>query len=419
MEYRALPEDREAQFDRYLRYAFSPEDGPPDDEDLDRDLDEWPGDERAVFDDGEMRCVCRHYWFRTRHRGRWTEMPGLSAVASPPEHRRQGYVTRLLAESLSEYRDRGDYLTALWAFEHPFYDRQGWGLATKYVRYECDPDALSFARRGVDAAAGQFRSVDADDHEALNAVLAADHPDHDLAIDRTERWWRTSVFESWRTDPYAYGWVDDEGELRGYVVYRVEDEDDGKRLAVQELAAADPEARLHCLRFLANHDSQVERVSLYAPLETDLLDRVADPADVDCEVKAGPMVRLVDVPRAVEALEYPEAPDAEFTLAVDDPLADWNDATFRLAVEDGRATCERVASGATAEEAMDAGDAAASVSETAAVTTGVGPLSQVYVGYHSVADAERLTGFEVRDPAAREALSAMFPGRDVFLREGF
>ncbi|MFC4553370.1 sterol carrier protein domain-containing protein, partial [Halorussus sp. GCM10023401] len=46
-------------------------------------------------------------------------------------------------------------------------------------------------------------------------------------------------------------------------------------------------------------------------------------------------------------------------------------------------------------------------------------LSQVYVGYHSVADAERLGDLEVRDAAVRETLTAMFPPRDVFLREGF
>lgn len=404
MEYRPLPEEREADFKEYLQYAFRPEKGPGDeDDDRDWEIDEQPGDARAVFDDGEMVSVCSHYWFRTRHRGRWTEMPGLSAVATPPEHRRNGYVTQLLVESLTEYRDRGDYLTALWAFEHPFYERHGWGLATKYVEYECEPDALAFAREEVDRSAGEFRPIDADDHEELAAVLAADHPKYELAIDRCEQWWRKRLFESWRKDPYAYAWADDEGEIRGYVVYRIEDEDEAKQLAVQEIAAADPEARLHCLRFLANHDSQVETVQLYGPNETTLLDRATDPTDVECEVKPGPMVRLVDVPRAIEALEYPEAPDGEFTLAVSDSLADWNDRTFSVTLAGGRATCE----------AADADE------EDADVVASVSTLSQVYVGYSSVADAEVLGDLDVRTPEARETLAAMFPERPVFLREGF
>ena len=396
MDYRPLPEDRYEQFQDYLQYAFRPESGPQDEHDW--DIEQRPGVERALFEDDEMLCVCRHYWFDTRVRGHWTEMPGLSAVASPPEHRRRGHVTALLAESLAEYRDRGDFLTALWAFEHPFYERQGWGLATKWVEYECPPDALAFAR---DHAAGEFRRVTADDFADLDPVLAADGEKYELSIDRSETFWRKRVFESWQTDPYGYAW-DVDGETRGYVVFHVEDEDDGKRLVARELTAVDDHARLNLLRLLANHDSQVETVSIYGPDDTALLDRVADPADVECEVKAGPMVRLVDVPRAFEALDY-SGVGGSFTLAVADPLADWNDRAFRVEVVDGRATCEPIEN-ATLEPDVRAGAAT---------------LSQVYVGYHAVEDAELLGDLEIENSAARETLAAMFPSRDVFLREGF
>ncbi|NEU57017.1 enhanced intracellular survival protein Eis [Halorussus sp. MSC15.2] len=401
MEYRPLPDDRKEQFQEYVEYAFSPEDGPQDE--YDWDPDEQPGDERALFDGDSMLCVCRHYWFRTHLRDQQFEMPGLSAVASPPQHRRQGHVTRLLGESLREYRDRGDVLTALWAFEHPFYERQGWGLANKWTRYECDPEALAWTRDDS-LAGGEFRPIDADEYERLDSVLAAADAGYELGIERTEAWWRERIFSGWQTDPYAYGWESEDGELRGYLVYRVKDEveSEGKRLHVSDFAAADREARVNLLRFLADHDSQVERVSVNRPLETTLLDSATDPADVDCEIKPGPMVRLVDVPAAFEALDYPDAPDASFTVRVSDSLADWNDGTFRVRVEGGRATCERTAGEAEAD-----------------VVTGVSALSQVYVGYHSVADAESLTDLDVRTPVARETLSAMFPERDVFLREGF
>ncbi|UPV73735.1 GNAT family N-acetyltransferase [Halorussus limi] len=398
MDYRPLPDDRKTQFRDYVQYAFSPEDGPQDE--YERDLDEQPGEERALFDGDEMLCVCVHYWFRTSLRGQRFEMPGLSAVASPPQHRRQGNVARLLGESLAEYRERGDFLTALWAFEHPFYERQGWGLANKWLRYECDPGALSFARDSP-LAGGEFRKLDEDDYDRLDPVLAAANEEYELTVERTEDWWRERVFSGWRGDPYVYGWKRD-GDLRGYLVYRVEDEDEGKRLHVSEFAAADRAARLNCLRFLANHDSQVETVTVYAPPETALLDEVPDPADLDCEVKAGPMARIVDVPAALEALDYPDDLDAEFTVAVEDPLADWNDDAFRVAVADGRATCERVRDGGDA-------DVAASVSA----------LSQVYVGYHSVGDAETFADLDARTPEARDALAAMLPETEVFLSEAF
>lgn len=402
MDYRELPDDRKEEFQDFVHYAFSLEDGPQDGHDW--DPTEEPGAGRGLFDGDEMLCVCSHYWFQTSLRGQQFEMPGVSAVASPPHHRRQGYVARLLGESLSEYRERGDFLTALWAFEHPFYERQGWGLANKWTRYECDPEALAFARESP-LAGGEFRPVSADEYERLAEVLALDNEDYELSIQRTAEWWRERTFTSLGTDPYAYGWERD-GELRGYVVYRVEDADEGKRLDATEFVAPDREARVNLLRFLANHDSQVERVSINGPVDTTLLDMADDPADIDCEVKPGPMVRLADVPAGFEALEYPTGLDAEFTLSVADPLADWNDDTFRVSVGDGSASCEP----ATETSATTA---------DADVSADVSALSQVFVGYHSVGDAETFAGLEIRNSEARDALRAMFPERDVFLREGF
>ena len=402
MEYRPLPSDRAEEFREYVDYAFSPEDGPGIDDEV--ALDETPGDERALLADDELLAVCRHYWFRARLRDRWVELPGLSAVASPPEHRRQGNVARLLAESLVEYRERGDSLTALWAFEHSFYARQGWGLATKYAQYECAPETLGFARDERDES-GRFRRLDADDYDRLDPVLAAANEGRELAVDRTERWWRERVFDGWQDDPYVYGWEDETGELRGYLVYRVDEEGEGKRLAADELVAADREARLALLQLLADHDSQVDCVSVYGTPDADLFDVVDDPGDVECEVRPGPMVRLVDVPAAVETFAEPVSGDATtgFALAVSDPLADWNDGTFRVELGEGGVTCEPV------DEFEGEPDA----------TTGVGALSQVVVGYHSVADAERVGDLDVRTPNVRDALAAAFPEREVFLTENF
>jgi len=48
MDYRPLPDDRKTQFQDYLHYAFSLEDGPQSDHD--EDPDERVGDERALFE---------------------------------------------------------------------------------------------------------------------------------------------------------------------------------------------------------------------------------------------------------------------------------------------------------------------------------------------------------------------------------
>ncbi|MBP1922976.1 putative acetyltransferase [Halorubrum alkaliphilum] len=105
-----------------MRYAFAPEQGPYDPE-ADDDDREHLADYRGLFDDDEPVAVCGHHDFTLRIRGSDRDVAGLSAVASPPEHRRQGNIERILRESLAEYHDDDVHVSVLWPFEYGFYRR--------------------------------------------------------------------------------------------------------------------------------------------------------------------------------------------------------------------------------------------------------------------------------------------------------
>lgn len=398
VDYRPLPDEREDEFRAFVTYAFRPESGPYDpDEDDDLPAPAQPGDRRGVFDGDELLAVCRHYWFDAYLRGGVHPIAGLSAVATPPENRRRGLVRGMLAESLAEYRDRDCYLSALWPFEHSFYAQYGWATCTEYVAHECDPDVLAFARS--DAPGGQWERLDADEWERIAPVLASHGERYELTLDRSEEWWRKRVFRGWETDPYVYAWRDESGDDRAYAVYRIESGDE-TALRVHDAAWCDHDAYLAVLGFLADHDSQVDRVTLYGPADSPFLDVVPDPGEVDTELNVGPMFRLVDVADALSAFEYPGVTEA-LTLDVTDDLADWNDDAFHLSVENGTATVERT-------------------SRPADVTLDVAELGQLVVGHRSARDLARTRDVDVdADDAALDALDALFPESRVFLREGF
>ncbi|WP_254537806.1 GNAT family N-acetyltransferase [Halomarina litorea] len=401
-DYRPVPESDRDEFRRLLTYAFRPTERYDPEEDDEEPKPAQPGDPRGIYDGDELLATGRHHWFTLDVRGEPHGVGGLSAVSTPPQNRRRGLVRRLLAESLAEYREREHYLSALWPFEYAFYRKFGWATTSRYAETTFDPDALSFVD-GVEPpgeGTGRYRELSGDDWKAMETVYRAAN-DRGLSMHRTEEWWRKRVLTWWEAEPYAYGWERD-GDLRGYLVYDVQDDDEaeGRTMRVNELCAADHEARLELLRFCRYHDSQVKRVRLYGPVDTTLQDLVSDPRGVEVEVKPGPMSRLVDVERALDALSYPEEATGTVTLAVGDDLVEWNDGTFRLAVEDGRATCERT------DGAPD-------------VRVDVGTLSQVAVGYHAVEDARLYGDLSVEDEGAAETLAALFPPEGTFLREGF
>lgn len=399
-EYRPLPEARNEEFGELLTYAFRPQAGPggtPDEDELPPDM----GEKRGTFEGDDLLAVCRHYFWDGRVRGESVGLAGLTAVASPPESRRRGVVGEMLVESLREYRDRDYSFAALWPFKRSFYARYGWATANEYAKLDATVDALSFAES---YAEGEFRPADRDDWERLDRVYRAHADRYSLTVNRTREWWRGRVFQSYGTDPYVYLYERD-GDPAGYLVYVVDD-DDGRTFRVYEAGFVDFDAFLNLVRFTYYHDSQVEDVDWYGAADgelRDLLDLVDDPGDLEYEVHLGPMIRLVDVERALEAIPYPGSVDRRVVIDVTDEHAEWNDGRFVLDVSGGSADCRRVDSSAADPD----------------VSVDVGTLSQLAVGYRSVDALSRVGSLAVADEETATDLAAAFPTADSFLRDGF
>ncbi|MFC5368531.1 GNAT family N-acetyltransferase [Salinirubrum litoreum] len=417
MDYRSVPEShREAFFDA-VRYAFRPEDGPAwerpdDDEDRPRPMtlrgmyDADPATPDAELSADDLHATGGYYDFTTRIRDDWHTAGGVSVVTADPTIRRSGVVATMLDEMLAEFRDEGVDFSVLWPFEYDFYRRFGWAKSNDTALVTLPPEALAAV---APDPAGEFVRLTADDWETVESVRD-EWATEALAVRRSEAFWRYRIFDSWQSDPYAYGWERD-GELRGYLVYRVEEGegDDGKTMAVTELAGVDREATDHLYRFCRNHDSQVESVRIRLPVDTSLLDRLTDPRAADVEIRPGPMVRIVDVARALSALSYPAGVSTTVTLSVSDPRCDWNEGRFELSVADGSGTVTWLTE--TSEAGADA-------------HLGVGPLSQLAVGSLSASELASygdVAGPDRDAPAEQtvETLAALFPKEPVYLREGF
>ena len=103
------------------------------------------------------------------------------------------------------------------------------------------------------------------------------------------------------------------------------------------------------------------------------------------------MLRILDVPAALEARGYPSI-DAEATFVVDDAMYPENEGAWRLAVSGGRASVARV----------DSHDRRA---------LSIGVLSSMFSGYLRPHDAVRLGYLDADDPAV-DAFAAILDGPD-------
>ncbi|AGN00762.1 hypothetical protein L593_04055 [Salinarchaeum sp. Harcht-Bsk1] len=410
-DYRPVTDDRRARYHAIMQQAFDAESGPAPsyaDGDADEDPEDWPpdlSDPRGLVADDEVVSTCKLYYLDATVRGEWTEIGGLGGVATPPEHRRKGYSRETLQGALTEYREQGVDLVALWPSTVRFYRGLGWGVANRTQRARVPPAQL-VEIEGPEPAGGddgRFRQLDADDWERLRSVEVERAQRFGLSLRRTEEWWRTRTLAAWPSGPGPYVYGDEvDGDLRGYVLTHVREGEDGKELKVQDLAGVDHAAERTLLGFLANYDSQVETVVLDGPLAGDLPELVPDPGELDVTESVGTMIRLTDVQRWLEGYEWPASVEDRFVLDVADPLLDRNADQFLVHVADGEATVESAGGDL-------AGDA----------TLGIGTLSRLAIGAIDVDRAERLRDLQVHDDASRETLETAFPAEPVYLREFF
>ena len=264
---------------------------------------------------------------------------GVASVGVAPEARGSGVGSRLLEHLHDEARARGDAITILHAFRQAFYARHGYAPASPTRRLEISPHAIPREWQKTRA-----RAMRGDDRAAIEALYDAAGARVTGWLARRPRAWDRRLLDERRR------WlvVEQAGKLAGYVAWTVWQEQAHAEttMVVHELVAADDEARRALFGAIGAQRDQVEEVCLDVaaddPIDRALVD--ADRArhgtdDVEHTLGAlvgGPMVRLLDVARALEARGYHG--DGALSFDIDGNM-------FSLAVERGHGRAGRSGDG--------------------------------------------------------------------------
>jgi predicted acetyltransferase len=264
----------------------------------------------------------------------------VASVGVAPEARGRGVGSALLAQLHRLSDARGDALTMLYAFRQGFYARHGYAATTPRRRLVVDP--RSIPRPFCDLARGRTRSPRLGEREAIERAYDRAAVRESGWLERPAAFWDRLFARERRHIVVLEGKV--EGEIAGYVAFELAQEEAHAEttLVVDEIVADDDHARRALLGFLGTMRGQVAEivleVALDDPLDVALVDadgRRYGTADVEHDLGTlvgGPMVRIDDVPRAVEARGYTGSATFDVVLeGEDDSMA------VSVRVEDGAA----------------------------------------------------------------------------------
>lgn len=252
----------------------------------------------------------------------------------------------MMREHFARARERGEPLGALWASEYPIYARFGYGASGEISGIKLDARQ---AGRGRSEAGTTVRLIGGEEaKKALPGIFEAIQPTRPGMYKRADHWWEHRHF----TDPEKYrggasalrfAIAEAAGEPVGYMSYRQKaswEEISEGEIRIREMMPATDGA----YRALWNYAINIDLFPIVKywnnPVDDPLPFLLDDGRAVETKTSDGLWTRLIDVPAALGARLY--AADGALTIRVEDSFCEWNDATYRLEVEGGVASCQRV-----------------------------------------------------------------------------
>ena len=297
----------------------------------------------CAFVDGRLVAEVRTMPTARRINGRAIGYGAVGPVVCLAEHRRKGYVGRLLRMSLERMREQGTAMSGLHTPHDALYRRYGWERAEGKKRYVLQAKDVSLRLRGQP---GTLEPVKADDWQRLDAVYRRYAGPRNGPLHRPEAWWRQAILQDhFQNKPReAFLWLDGGGGAQGFIVYSWaamgSEPMAGHEVFVREMVALTPDAYLGLWQHLLAHDI-AHRIVVHAPLHDPLADLVVDPWKLEVQRGEGAMIRIVDVEQALALRPYCGRGSVSFTMRVVDPSAPWNDGVWRVEADQGRMTAER------------------------------------------------------------------------------
>ncbi len=245
-------------------------------------------------------------------------MGGIAGVATWPEHRRKGSVSRLLQQALLRMKENGQSISLLHPFNIQFYRRFGWELTASVNKYTLNKSDLV---RYEDVPGTISRLTEEDGNDLLNTVYEEWFRTYNHLLVRSDYWWNNHVF----TEGYnRILYKDENGVPKGYLCCKVAD----KLLDVQEFIYVSDDARRALWNFICQHDSMVDKVKIVAPSKDQLPFLINNPR-IHQEHYPYFMARIVDVESFLR--QYPfKNMEGRLTLSISDEKAEWNNGTFTI-----------------------------------------------------------------------------------------
>lgn len=317
-------------------------------------------------------------------------MGAVCGVGVLPASRGKGYASRGVSFLFERMRDKGQSISFLEPFSWEFYGRLGYAWTAPSARYSVPTRCLK-----PSPETDYVRAMRMEGRDAVIACYTKFAAGYRGMVARRREVWDWTFDGNKKEYTYTYVYERD-GAVEGYLMYHGGKRDETR---IEEFIAHTARARLGLLGLLRRHDMQITKFRWDGPVD-DPFWSILVHGDIETKLYSRTMARIVDVGAAIEAIRIAGHIRGSVRLAVIDPTAPWNQRTWRITCEGGRAM---------ARPAPDAPQ----------ITITIQALSQAYLGSPTMSQLRDTGHIQVHDETGFDMLAAVLAGPPAWCNDGF
>jgi predicted acetyltransferase len=272
----------------------------------------------GAFEKGKLLSGMFEIDFLMRFDGNNAKMSGIGGVGTLPEARTGGLVRQIFERLLPEAYAQGAIFSNLTPFSHDFYRAFGYEVAC--ARNDITIAAKEFLKLKPQ---GKFVQIfPEDDTSALQEIHSAyiRNLNHGICRDYwpdNRAWKRFTKSDPYSTGIFLYLWKDENGVPRSYIKYQDKEGDEGHDMSVLELAFVDREGLYGALGIVGGLSAQFKQFRWLMPTFIDPIDLSSNTWEIDQQIKARDMTRVINVKAALEMMRLPSG-EGSYIITVED-----------------------------------------------------------------------------------------------------
>ncbi|MEO1521391.1 MAG: GNAT family N-acetyltransferase [Cyanobacteria bacterium J06633_2] len=264
--------------------------------------------------------------------GQRVSMAGIAAVGIFPEYRGDGSAIHLMRSGIQELYDSGFAISVLYPATQRLYRKAGYEQGGTRCAWEIRTDQIGRFERSLPI------TPISPEPDVLNPIYEQYASQYNGLSDRHSSIWQQKLYTKADELIYGYG-VGSVETPQGYVVFTQKRDQEGGILSIRDWTATTVEAATSLWNFLYGHRSQIDRVRWSSGISDPMLPLLAEQVAQMTGIEYW-MLRIINVPLALEQRGYPPHVTGEFHFQVQDDGLEANTTSYVLTVEKGRGTVQ-------------------------------------------------------------------------------